>query len=307
MATATVLAPQAVTTILNYHLEPERGGEIVWCPGTVRDKRRPHEHAEVTVHNIRGYEESFTLDKQGFAVGPFDTSVADVQDDAEFKGQYYQDVVAHLKKVTGASKVLPVVHITRRRQWDEVAEAEKDLPDNAPVTAPTANRSVHVDQSYFGAELVRDSKLEELPASEAERLKKVRWAIINLWRPLNHVTRDNMALCDARTVAENELAAVYADLPEELRNAKTGYNFAAKSRSEAWEVKANTGAHKWYYASGMNPNEALLIKQFDSKPHGVARRTPHCAFSAKEDHGPVRQSIEVRCLCFWEDQPQEEA
>lgn len=151
---------------------------------------------------------------------------------------------------------------------------------------------------------MRDSKLQELPTADAERLKQSRWAIINLWRPLqNVVTRDNMAVCDARTVEERDLTAVYAELPESLRNAKTGYNFAAKSRSEAWEVKSNPDSHKWYYASKMTPGEALLIKQFDSKLQGVARRCPHSAFSAKEDYGPTRQSIEVRCLCFWEDQP----
>ena len=117
------------------------------------------------------------------------------------------------------------------------------------------------------------------------------------------MTRDNLAICDARTVDENDLTAVYAELPPELRNAKTGYNFAAKSRSEAWEVKANPGSHKWYYVAKMTPDEALLIKQFDSRINGVARRTPHSAFSAAEDYGPTRQSIEVRCLCFWEDQP----
>lgn len=168
------------------------------------------------------------------------------------------------------------------------------------------NNSVHVDQSYFGAELVRDNKLKSFPDDEVERLKKGRWAIINLWRPLqNTVTRDNLACCDARTVDEKDLAAVYAELPKELTNAKTGYRFAAGSRSEAWEVKSNPGSHKWYYAANMTPNEALLIKQFDSKKQGVARRTPHCAFSAKEDYGPTRQSIEVRCLVFWEDQPQD--
>lgn len=164
---------------------------------------------------------------------------------------------------------------------------------------------MHVDQSYFGAELVRDSKLQDYAEADAEKLKKSRWAIINLWRPFNAVTRDNLALCDARTVDENDLCAVYADLSPELRKAKTGYNFAAKSRSEAWEVKANPGSHKWYYAANMKPDEVLLIKQFDSKTRGVARRTPHSAFSAKEDYGPTRQSIEVRCLVFWENQPQE--
>lgn len=164
--------------------------------------------------------------------------------------------------------------------------------------------AVHVDQSYFGAELVRDNALLKLSKADAEKLKTSRWAIINLWRPLNLVTRDNLALCDARTAEEGDLAAVYADLPKELTNAKTGYTFAAGSRSEAWEVKANP-SHKWYYAAKMTPNEALLIKQFDSKLQGVARRTPHSAFSAKEDFGPTRQSIEVRCLCFWEDQLQQ--
>ena len=106
-----VLQPQAVTTILGYHLEPERGGATVWCPGTVRDKRRPHEHLEVTVTNIRGHEAEFTVDKQGFAVGPFETSVADVEEDSEFRGQYYQDVVAHMKKVyvRGAPPLISVM------------------------------------------------------------------------------------------------------------------------------------------------------------------------------------------------------
>lgn len=88
----------ATTTVLNYHLEVERGGAEVWCPGTVRDKRRPHEHQEVLVHNIRGHEKDYSVDVQGFQVGPFKTSVTDVKEDSEFKGQYYQDVIAHMKK-----------------------------------------------------------------------------------------------------------------------------------------------------------------------------------------------------------------
>lgn len=42
---------------------------------------------------------------------------------------------------TGASRVLPVVHIARRAQYDEVKDSEKDLADTAPVTKPTYNRS----------------------------------------------------------------------------------------------------------------------------------------------------------------------
>ena len=151
--------------------------------------------------------------------------------------------------------------------------------------------------------MVRDNKLKQFPESEAEKLKTCRFAIVNLWRAWGNVTRDPMALCDARTVDEKDLAAVYAELPESLTKAKTGYQFAAGSRSEAWEVKANPSSHRWYYAAGMTPQEALLIKQYDSKKNGVARRCPHSAFSTPYDYGPTRQSIEVRCLLFWEDQP----
>jgi hypothetical protein len=98
MAAAAVQQPASLATTLNYHLEPHRGGAEVWCPGTVQDKRRPHDHQDVTVTNIRGRESEFSLDVQGFQIGPFKSSVNDVKDDQEFRGQYYDDVVAHVQK-----------------------------------------------------------------------------------------------------------------------------------------------------------------------------------------------------------------
>lgn len=65
--------------------------------------------------------------------------------------------------------------------------------------------------------------------------------------------------------------------------------------------------HKWYYASRMTPEEVLLIKCFDSTKDGeTARRVPHSAFTDPETRDDVtRESIEVRCLVFYEDQPNE--
>ena len=91
--------PAEITTTLNYHLEVARGGAAVWCPGTVQDKRRPHEHKDVIVENIRDRLDEFSLDKQGFEVGPFTTSVADCDTNDEFAGQYYKDVAVHVKKM----------------------------------------------------------------------------------------------------------------------------------------------------------------------------------------------------------------
>ena len=59
---------------------------------------------------------------------------------------------------------------------------------------------------------------------------------------------------------------------------------------ETAQVLAND-KHKWYYASKLGPDEALLFKQFDTKTDGRARQTPHTAFQSKEDDGPPRQSM----------------
>lgn len=116
-----VLQPQAVRTILNYHLEPERGGAEVWCPGTVRDKRRPHEHQEVFVTDIRGHESEFSLDKQGFHVGPFQPSfLGDLKEDDKFREEYYPEVAAHLKKM----------YVSRRCVCQDVAD--RYFPGRAP-------------------------------------------------------------------------------------------------------------------------------------------------------------------------------
>lgn len=98
MATA-VLQPQALRSTINYHLEIERGGAKDWCPGTVQDKRRPHEHRDVTIKNVRGRETDFSLDTHGFQWGPFETSVKEVDDSTDLTEQYYKDVTAHVKKV----------------------------------------------------------------------------------------------------------------------------------------------------------------------------------------------------------------
>jgi hypothetical protein len=67
---------------------------------------------------------------------------------------------------------------------------------------------------------------------------------------------------------------------------------------ETFSVRANP-EHQWYYLYEQTPEEVLLIKCFDSKTDGRARRAPHTAF-VNEEHKdkPNRESIEVRALVF---------
>lgn len=134
-------------------------------------------------------------------------------------------------------------------------------------------------------------------------------AIINVWRPFGHpATREPLALCDARTVRESDLMPLKGILPQREGSIdKSTYFKSTKGASiELWALlppeEGDQSRHKWYYCSGVDVDEAILIKQFDSKRDGTARRVPHSAFASSEDSGPKRQSLEVRCFVFWEDQ-----
>ena len=85
--------------------------------------------------------------------------------------------------------------------------------------------------------------------------------------------------------------------------------------TEGYEIKGETFAiqhneeHRFFYAKDMTPDEAMFIKCFDSRgeglpggKEGLARCTPHTAFVDPQtpESAPGRQSIEVRCLIFYE-------
>lgn len=77
------MVAHVVNTTLNYYLSPERGGAKVYQPGAVNNKRRPHDVQKVQVIDIRGQENEFILDKQGFQIIQLDTSVQDVKTDTD--------------------------------------------------------------------------------------------------------------------------------------------------------------------------------------------------------------------------------
>lgn len=141
--------------------------------------------------------------------------------------------------------------------------------------------------------------LDRLPEADQLRpLTKRRWGIINVWQPLKPVNREPLAMCDARSVKDDELRPVTTRIV--IGQAPNIIN----KDNEQWHLLPSS-EHKWYYASDMTTDEALLIKNYDSKLDGRARRVPHTAIQTPYDQGPPRESIEIRCLVFWEHQEAE--
>jgi hypothetical protein len=129
-------------------------------------------------------------------------------------------------------------------------------------------------------------RVRDLIPDEADELLKGRVQIVNFWRPIRGPLRDApLAVCDARTVAFEELVASDLVYPHRV--------------GETHSVKFNP-AHRWFYVPEMTADEILLLKCFDSKTDGRARFAPHTAFvdpTTPADAAP-RESIELRTLVF---------
>lgn len=213
------------------------------------------------------------LDASGFELVGHRSALADFADDAAIRSTYYAEVDALLRAATGAEKIVIFDHTLRDSAHGSRATAALREP----------MRRVHNDQTFSSApRRVRD----HLPEDEAAARLRQRFAIINVWRALDVVERLPLALCDARTIAPDDLVPsdlVYRD--------KVG---------ETYSVVANP-AHRWFYFPRLRADEVLLLKIYDSLDDGRARLSAHTAFDdpTTPDTAAPRRSIEVRALVFW--------
>jgi hypothetical protein len=249
---------------INYAYEPPAG--VPRRSGTVAPQT-------VEIGDGRQVLDSLSLDANGFVLVPHQTAVQDFYDPGEVKKVYYPEVDQLLKQVTGAERVSIFDHVVRNPVL--AARGEK--------SAREPGRIVHNDYSFKSApRRVRD----HLPA-EADRLLQSRFVEINVWRAIRGPLQDApLALCDARSIAPSD--AVPSDLVYPDRVGETlGFVF--------------NPYHRWFYFPNMQPNEALLLKCYDSAEDGRARFTAHSAFDdpTSSPHANPRESIEVRALVFF--------
>jgi hypothetical protein len=245
-------------------------------PGVPRSNT-VHETHVMPIHDLRPIEAEISLDREGFELLGHVSAVRDFYDDDEVRAVYYPEAERLIAEVTGASRVFVFDHTVRRR----IAGAD----DRAVGQPRQPATRVHVDHTAnSGLQRVRD-----LLGDEAGELLKGRVQVINLWRPIRGPLRDApLAVCDARSVSPDDL--VQSDLVYRNRVGET------------YAVKYNA-SHRWYYVPEMQPDEALLLKCFDSKTDGRARFMPHTAFDDPTAPAGIlpRESIELRTLVFHPD------
>ncbi|KAI2639323.1 hypothetical protein GGS21DRAFT_548714 [Xylaria nigripes] len=279
-----------------------------------------YKSASRPVYDLRNQSLSqFTTDTTGFGLQHWPSPEKDFVDDAAVRGAYYADVEALLREncealpsnqsETGINRVHKIVifdHTIRRR----VVDAPR-----GPV------QQVHVDQTP-AAVVARVRR--HLPPDEVDDLLKHRFQLINVWRPIGHPASDHpLAVIDWRSTVPDDFIPVDLLYPKrtdsimddddrgkEKPPQKTGDQHSAEGyevRGETMSVAANEN-HRFYYVKDMAPDEAILLKCYDSwgdgEPAGkahIAVRTPHTAFEdpATPADAKPRESIEIRALTLY--------
>lgn len=227
---------------------------------------------EIQINDLRGHEDEASLDSSAFAAlqGYPHNPAINWDDDESVKTNYYPEVEQLLLKHSPGNpyKVVLFDHTVRRADPNA---------HRAPV-----NRC-HIDQTPFSA---KQRVGWHLPEEEAKSVidNGVRYRIINVWRPINGTVESSpLGVADSKTVPDDDMVSVEHRYPN-----RTGETAAVKYNPD----------HKWYYWSGMEENERLLLQCFDSAyPNN---RVPHSAFvdPRNDEQHKRRESIEVRALVF---------
>ncbi|KAF8852884.1 hypothetical protein BDZ45DRAFT_678056 [Acephala macrosclerotiorum] len=217
----------------------------------------------VSITDIRGRESELDIDRDAvLTISEIpDRGHTFTNEESIIKDFYPEVENILLSNVPGAKRVYIFDHTLRRRGGDR-----------GPVTR------AHIDQTPASA-LARVAR--HLP-DEAGDLQSQRVRLINFWRPINGLVENHpLAWAVSGSVADKDLTPVAHHYPT--------------WSGETYGVKYNED-QRWYYWSGMDNSEALLLQCFDSEKGG---RLVHSAIvDPTSTSRKFRESIEVRALVF---------
>lgn len=130
-----------------------------------------------------------------------------------------------------------------------------------------------------------------------------RWAMLSVWRPMETVHRDPLAVMDPNSFFNGKRKKPYASLVRAYK-ARPGFEESYMSANLLPLAPIEGNEYTWYYLSEQKPEEVYALKLFDSEAHKegsrVAACLPHSAFALPDqDNKPPRKSVEIRMLVIW--------
>ncbi len=271
------IRPAAIEATLNFlPVMAERPRSYQYDPPAgVPLRNFENEPHRAIIRDARPLALSLSLDVEGFALLTAPSAFTAFGDEAAIRSAYYREVEDLLRAATGAAQVINFDH--------NIRNAARMAAGEPGIRAP-------VDRAHndFTARSGHERAKRELAARgiDPSIVESRRHAIVNLWRPIGRpVEKSPLALCDVTSLGDSDLVA--ADLMYTDRIGET-YNLAFNP------------AQRWYMFPRLTPDEAILIKGYDSR-EDVARFAPHTAFDDpfSRPDAPERESIETRALVIY--------
>jgi len=268
-----------VKTVLNYTRDTGVAPEVYFYdppPGTQWRSSGDDPH-EMTVHDGWDRANSFSLDREGFALRDFHSAFADWDDDAAIRAKLYPEVEAFVKAQVGAQRVIIFDHTIRAQSNLAVTRSEHSTSRRAPVM------NIHCDYTASSGPL----RVRQLLPDEADRLLQRRVAFYNFWKPIRRTVEERpLAMCDVTSSTEEDFIIM-----------KLRY----RDRDGEIFVMRHSPQHHWWYFPRMTPDHVILLKTYDSETDGRARFVGHSAFEdpTTPANAPMRESIEIRTMAFF--------
>ncbi|KAI8652086.1 hypothetical protein NCS56_01425400 [Fusarium sp. Ph1] len=234
----------------------------------------------VTLHDIRGNENIFSLDVHGFELIKHPLDFDQWQDGHKVVRDVYPGIIELLKGQLGEDVRVVVFDHTLRRSRD--ANGSTSMYEGDSFAPPS--RVAHVDQTY-------EATVEQIKLGfkdEAEKILESRFRIINVWHPIRGPVRQHpFVLCDYRTAKSDFIPCdlIYPHTITEIM------------------VFRNSASQKWYFIDQQVPHEAWIFKIMDSQSlidPNVAEFSAHTSFFEEGEALAecVRESVEFRAYIF---------
>ena len=230
----------------------------------------------VDIYDARKEQPLLSLNQHGATLVNHRSSVRDFYDDGRLIEVYYPEAAAVIQAATGAGRVVVFDHNVRRGLSIPLR------PDRYAQGRPV----LHAHTDFTEVSAVR--RLHDQLGTEATLLLRRRFIQVNMWCPITGPLRDApLAICDSSSIAPHQLVPVDLLYPER--------------RGEIYYLTYDPN-QRWYYAPDMQPDEAWLLKNYDSGSVGTGRFGAHCAFDDPTpwSYVPARESIEVRAFAFFD-------
>ncbi|KAI9846971.1 MAG: hypothetical protein M1837_003327 [Sclerophora amabilis] len=235
----------------------------------------------VSLLDIRGYEQHFSLDVNGFELIRHKADFNEWCNGPQVVRDVYPEIANLLKRRLGKEvRIVVFDHTLRRSATHGIpAGTQQEQHDGTGNYAPPS-RVAHVDQTYEAT--VEQIRLDF--GSEADKILSGRFRIINIWRPLQSpVQQHPLILCDYRTAQQDAIPCdlLYPHTVTEL------------------SVFRYSDEQRWYFMDNQTSEELWLLKIMDSESRRdstIAEYAAHTSFFREDPLGILapRESIEFR-------------